>query len=112
MKAHMFYCLGVGEDKQPTLPVPHDHPASHLIASPVMVAECQKLLPIVVNSSKNRVPDIKFNVAKVLRSLVHQSFAEKTLKPCLVELSEDTGVDVRYYTNQALEACDQTMVSS
>ena len=61
------------------------------------------------------MPNIKFNVAKVLQSLIpilDQSFAEKTLKPCLVELSEDPDMDVRYYANQALQACDQTMVSS
>ncbi|GJN12703.1 hypothetical protein PR202_ga31008 [Eleusine coracana subsp. coracana] len=37
---------------------------------------------------------------------------EKTVKPCLVELSEDPDVDVRYFANQALQACDQMMVSS
>jgi serine/threonine-protein phosphatase 2A regulatory subunit A len=37
---------------------------------------------------------------------------EKTVKPCLVELSEDPDVDVRYYANQALQACDQIMMSS
>jgi len=37
---------------------------------------------------------------------------EKTLRQCLVELSEDPDVDVRYYANQALQACDQMMVSS
>jgi serine/threonine-protein phosphatase 2A regulatory subunit A len=47
-----------------------------------------------------------------LQSLVHQSLAEKTFKPCLVELSLDTDVDVRCYAHQALEACDQIMVSS
>jgi serine/threonine-protein phosphatase 2A regulatory subunit A len=37
---------------------------------------------------------------------------DKTVKPCLVELSEDPDVDVRYYANQALQACDQIMMSS
>ncbi|PWZ04817.1 hypothetical protein Zm00014a_011331 [Zea mays] len=87
------------------------------LLAPVMGAEitCQKLLPVVINSSKDRVPNIKFNVAKVLKSLVpilDQSVVEKTVKPCLVELSEDPDVDVRYYANQALQACDQMMVSS
>lgn len=148
------------------------------LLAPVMGAEitCQKLLPVVINSSKDRcvtrrmlkknlilsvseqhglkffrVPNIKFNVAKVLQSLVpildqsvssssysahmlptfskkavHLYFSwywgissvltpqvvEKTVKPCLVELSEDPDVDVRYYANQALQACDQMMVSS
>ncbi|OEL21536.1 Serine/threonine-protein phosphatase 2A 65 kDa regulatory subunit A beta isoform, partial [Dichanthelium oligosanthes] len=87
------------------------------LLAPVMGAEitCQKLLPVVINSSKDRVPNIKFNVAKVLQSLIpilDQSVVEKTVKPCLVELSEDPDVDVRYYANQALQACDQMMVSS
>ena len=30
----MFCCLGVGEDKQPTLSVSPDHPASHLVVGP------------------------------------------------------------------------------
>lgn len=142
------------------------------LLAPVMGAEitCQNLLPVVINSSKDRwvtrsfgekselfqgitktlkifrVPNIKFNVAKVLQSLIpildqsvsSYSFCmilnlklyilspcywwissmltlqvvEKTVKPCLVELSEDPDVDVRYYANQALQACDQMMVSS
>jgi serine/threonine-protein phosphatase 2A regulatory subunit A len=36
---------------------------------------------------------------------------EKTVKPCLVELSEDPDVDVRYYATQALQSCDQLMMS-
>nr|CAB3479603.1 unnamed protein product [Digitaria exilis] len=62
-----------------------------------------------------QVPNMKFNVAKVLQSLVpilDQSVVEKTVKPCLVELSEDPDVDVRYYANQALQACDQMVMSS
>ncbi|VAI16872.1 unnamed protein product [Triticum turgidum subsp. durum] len=83
------------------------------LLAPVMGAEitCQKLLPVVINSSKDRVPNIKFNVAKVLQSLV-PILDQSTVKPCLVELSEDPDVDVRYYANQALQACDQIMMSS
>lgn len=86
---------------------------------------------------------MKFNVAKVLQSLIpilDQSVSwslqtpvilfssalgflltpsnaslqvvEKTVKPCLVELSEDPDVDVRYYANQALQACDQMVMST
>ncbi|RRT60785.1 hypothetical protein B296_00027136 [Ensete ventricosum] len=36
---------------------------------------------------------------------------EATIRPCLVELSEDPDVDVRYFAGQALQACDQVMVS-
>ncbi|KAJ1436236.1 HEAT, type 2 [Sesbania bispinosa] len=69
------------------------------LLAPVMGSEitCSKLLPIVVSASKDRVPNIKFNVAKVLESIfpiVDQSVVEKTIRPCLVELSEDPDVDV------------------
>ncbi|CAO2168679.1 unnamed protein product [Urochloa humidicola] len=76
---------------------------------------CQQLLHVVIASSKDRVPNMKFHVAKVLQSLVpmlDQSVVEKTVKPCLVELSEDPDVDVRYYAKQALQACDQMVMSN
>jgi serine/threonine-protein phosphatase 2A regulatory subunit A len=47
-----------------------------------------------------------------ISSILTLQVVEKTVKPCLVELSEDPDVDVRYYANQALQACDQMMVSS
>ncbi|KAL9996746.1 putative armadillo-like helical protein [Helianthus debilis subsp. tardiflorus] len=42
------------------------------LLAPVMGSEitCSKLLPVVVTASKDRVPNIKFNVAKVLQSRV------------------------------------------
>ncbi|KAF8647456.1 hypothetical protein HU200_065367 [Digitaria exilis] len=66
------------------------------LLAPVMGADitCQQLLPVVITSSKDR------------------RVVEKTVKPCLVELSEDPDVDVRYYANQALQACDQMVMSS
>lgn len=62
-----------------------------------------------------RVPNIKFNVAKVLQSLipiVDQSVVEKTIRPCLIELSEDPDVDVRFFATQALQSSDQVMMST
>ncbi|WVY99033.1 hypothetical protein V8G54_031184 [Vigna mungo] len=87
------------------------------LLAPVMGPEitCSKLLPVVVAASKDRVPNIKFNVAKVLESIfpiVDQSVVEKTIRPCLVELSEDPDVDVRFFSNQALQAIDHVMMSS
>ncbi|KAG5394927.1 hypothetical protein IGI04_024890 [Brassica rapa subsp. trilocularis] len=81
------------------------------LLAPVMGSEitCSKLLPVVMTAAKDRqcinkiifyyhrVPNIKFNVAKVLQSLipiVDQSVVEKTIRPGLVELSEDPDVDV------------------
>ncbi|KAH0678131.1 hypothetical protein KY284_019216 [Solanum tuberosum] len=45
--------------------------ASSLLA-PVMGSEitCSKLLPVVITAAKDRVPNVKFNVAKVLQSLI------------------------------------------
>ncbi|KDO70026.1 hypothetical protein CISIN_1g0068981mg, partial [Citrus sinensis] len=42
------------------------------LLAPVMGSEitCSRLLPVVINASKDRVPNIKFNVAKVLQSLI------------------------------------------
>ncbi|KAE8657452.1 Serine/threonine-protein phosphatase 2A 65 kDa regulatory subunit A beta isoform [Hibiscus syriacus] len=59
------------------------------------------------NASKDRVANIKFNVAKVLQSfvsIVDKSVVEATIRPCLVELSEDPDVDVRYFATQGLQS--------
>lgn len=87
------------------------------LLAPVMGSEITRseLLPIVITASKDRVPNIKFNVAKVLESIfpiVDQSVVEKTIRPSLVELSEDPDVDVRFFSNQALHAMDHVMMSS
>lgn len=37
---------------------------------------------------------------------------EKTIRPCLVELSEDPDVDVRFFATQALQSSNQIMMSS
>nr|GMD16810.1 serine/threonine-protein phosphatase 2A 65 kDa regulatory subunit A beta isoform [Ipomoea batatas] len=87
------------------------------LLAPVMGSEitCSKLLPAIITASKDRVPNIKFNVAKVLQSLipiVDQSVAEKIIRPCLIELAEDPDVDVRFYANQALQSIDKVMMSN
>jgi len=87
------------------------------LLAPVMGSEitCSKLLPVITSAAKDRVPNIKFNVAKVLQSLisiVDQSVVEKTIRPSLVELAEDPDVDVRFFANQALQSIDQVMMSS
>nr|CAD1822979.1 unnamed protein product [Ananas comosus var. bracteatus] len=88
-----------------------------LASPPVMGADitCQKLLPVAIASSKDRVPNIKFNVAKVLQSLIpilDHTVVDNTIKPCLLELNEDPDVDVRFFAGQALQACDQVMMST
>ncbi|KAH0916071.1 hypothetical protein HID58_030517, partial [Brassica napus] len=86
------------------------------LMAPVMGSEitCSKFLPVVVEAAKDRVPNIKFNVAKLLQSLipiVDQSVVDKTIRQCLVDLSEDPDVDVRYFANQALRSIDAAAVA-
>jgi serine/threonine-protein phosphatase 2A regulatory subunit A len=75
-------------------------------------ATCQAMLPVVINAAKDRVPNIKFNAAKVLQSMipiVDSTVVEQTIRPCLLELQEDPDGDVRFFAGQALQACDQVM---
>ena len=80
--------------------------ATSLLA-PVMGREitCQTMLLVLINTSKDRAPNIKCNVTKVLQSLipvVDHSVVEQSIRPWLVELSEDPDVDVRYFAVEAL----------
>ena len=43
---------------------------------------------------------------------LYPQVAEKTIRPCLVELSEDPDVDVRFFANQALQTIDSVMMST
>ncbi|KAF3588530.1 hypothetical protein F2Q69_00027531 [Brassica cretica] len=84
------------------------------LMDPVLGSEitCSKFLPVVVEASKDRVPNVKFNVAKLLQSLI-PIVVEKTIRQCLVDLSEDpdVDVDVRYFANQALRSIDGAAVA-
>eukprot|EP00898_Chlorokybus_atmophyticus_P001885 jgi/Chlat1/2698/Chrsp180S08752 len=84
------------------------------LLAPVVGGEitCQTMLPVVVNAAKDKVPNIKFNVAKMLQGLipiVDHSVVENTIRPTLLELHEDPDVDVRFFAGQALQVCDQVM---
>lgn len=72
------------------------------------------MLPVLVGCAKDRVPNVKFNVAKVLQRvapLVDNSVVQQTIKPCLSELCEDADVDVQFFARQALHACDGMQVA-
>ena len=45
-------------------------------------------------------------------NLLAMQVVEKTIRPCLVELSEDPDVDVRFSANQAIHVIDHVMMSS
>ncbi len=71
---------------------------------------CNSMLPVVIACSQDKVPNIKFNVAKMLKQLiplVDTSILVETIKPCLLTLSEDTDTDVRYFARQALNSTEQ-----
>ena len=61
-----------------------------------------------------QVPNIKFNVAKMLEKLVplvDAAVVQKTIKPCLQELQRDSDVDVRFFAGQALGSCDAVVAA-
>lgn len=72
---------------------------------------CGIMLPAIIMCAKDRVPNVKFNVAKMLEKvvpLVDNAVIEQTIKPCLHELSDDPDMDVRFYARQALYTCDNS----
>ncbi|CAH8363657.1 unnamed protein product [Eruca vesicaria subsp. sativa] len=90
------------------------HPSSQKFVGYMVAYQLYELCE-AVGPEPTRVPNIKFNVAKVLQSLipiVDQSVVEKTIRPGLVELSEDPDVDVSFFANQALQSIDNVMMSS
>ena len=72
---------------------------------------CNSMLPVIVACAKDKVPNIKINVAKLLRELiplVDVTEVETIIRPCLLELRSDADADVRYYAHQALGAGEST----
>lgn len=56
-----------------------------------------------------QVPNIKFTVAKMLERLVplvDAAVTEHTIKPCLLDLAEDSDADVQYFAKHALVSCE------
>ena len=56
-----------------------------------------------------QVPNVKFNVAKMLQRiapLLNRQIIERTIKPCLAELSVDPDMDVQFYARQAMLSAD------
>ncbi len=79
----------------------------------VMLDDPSLDIPVIACSAQ--VPNIKFNVAKMLERLaplVDSSLVDQSVRPCLKELSEDPDADVRFYAKQALVACDAVTVMS
>lgn len=74
----------------------------------VMADPC--LLTLALPTACEQVPNVKFNVAKMLERVVpllERSVVDSSVRPCLLELAEDGDMDVRFYARQALYVCDQ-----
>lgn len=66
------------------------------------------MLPLVVKMASDAVPNIRFNVAKTIQTLIpllETSVVQTRVKPCLAKLFEDSDRDVRYYAGQGLHQC-------
>ncbi|CAG9329304.1 unnamed protein product [Blepharisma stoltei] len=54
--------------------------------------------------SKDRVPNIRFNVAKTIKNLVESTTNRKDIMLLLDQLKNDTDMDVKYYAEDAVRA--------
>jgi len=70
---------------------------------------CNTMLPVVLSCATDKVPNIKFTVAKLLERLVplvDATIADQTIKPCLQAMVDDSDVDVQFFAQQALVSCE------
>jgi len=75
-----------------------------------LIVNC--LLPIVIELVPDRVANIRLNVAKTFQTiipLVDNSVVETKIKPALSKLLEDKDRDVKYFSNIAIQYCNQKM---
>jgi len=65
----------------------------------------EKILPIFLKNAKDEVPNVRFVVVKIIKSLLvkfdSNTFASQ-IKPCLQELTQDSDKDVSYFAQEAL----------
>lgn len=58
------------------------------------------------------MPNIRFNVAKLMEKvvpIVDGAVVQQTIRPCLLELTEDSDMDVRFYAKRAISVCDSQL---
>ncbi|KAK9686470.1 protein phosphatase 2A structural subunit [Basidiobolus ranarum] len=78
--------------------------------TPQMIKE--SILPTIVGLISDPVPNIRFSVAKSLETLFPllkaspetTTIADDEVKPALLQLSEDSDVDVKFFAERALMA--------
>jgi serine/threonine-protein phosphatase 2A regulatory subunit A len=77
--------------------------------TPVIIKE--SVLPTIIEMSQDSIPNIRFNVAKSLESLIPllkkdsstEELLNSSVKPTLEALSLDQDVDVKFFATRALE---------
>jgi len=65
------------------------------------------MLPLVLRMAQDPVPNIRFNVAKTLQTLIpllDGNSNTSKVKPVLCKLNEDDDGDVKFFASQALQA--------
>jgi len=68
----------------------------------------QSMLPIVLRMASDKVPNVRFNVAKTLQiliGLVDSTVTQSRIKPTLTKMQDDTDRDVKFYASQAVQLC-------
>jgi serine/threonine-protein phosphatase 2A regulatory subunit A len=66
------------------------------------------MLPLLLRLAPDTVPNIRFNVAKTLSTLIpllDGTVVQQKVRPCLSKLFDDTDRDVKFYASQALQLC-------
>eukprot|EP01095_Lingulamoeba_sp_RSL-Kostka_P017418 TRINITY_DN9023_c0_g1_i1.p1 TRINITY_DN9023_c0_g1~~TRINITY_DN9023_c0_g1_i1.p1 ORF type:complete len:585 (+),score=188.29 TRINITY_DN9023_c0_g1_i1:120-1874(+) len=66
----------------------------------------ETMLPLVVKMASDPVPNIRFNVAKILNTVskyVDPEVTEKDIIPTLQQLLEDKDKDVQYFANESIQ---------
>lgn len=66
------------------------------------------MLPLVLKMAQDSVPNIRFNVAKTLQTLIpllDNNVVQTKVKPVLSKLFDDTDRDVKFFASQALQLC-------
>ncbi|CAG9771184.1 unnamed protein product [Ceutorhynchus assimilis] len=65
----------------------------------------RSLLPVVVSLAKDKVANVRFNVAKTLQKILphlDKGIRQAQVEPVLVELVQDVDVDVKYFASEAM----------
>jgi len=66
----------------------------------------KSLLPILLRSAKDKVPNVRFKVAKAMQKLfplLEKTVVAKKVIPVIQKLTSDKDADVRYFSEIALK---------